>query len=133
MPRPVSRTSSSLRVADGAAVCLSAACLVHCLAVPLLLSVSPWVVPGLFRDEAFHLFAVALALPVSAFGIGLGLRQHRRPEVLLLAAAGLLAMAAGALAAPTERFEVLLTVAGVSSLALAHLRNWQLREWQPAR
>lgn len=118
----------ALRIADCTAVCLSATCLVHCLAVPLALAVMPWIVPGMFRDEAFHLWAVGLALPISAAGIGWGLRRHRNVYVLLLAAAGLTSMAAGALVAPTEAGEVGLTVAGASALALAHLWNWQLRE-----
>jgi hypothetical protein len=110
---------------------LSGICLVHCLALPMVLAIAPWIVPGLLRGESFHLWAVGLALPVSAAGIGWGLRRHGSRYVLVPATAGLLSMAAGALLAPAERSEVLLTVAGASSLALAHLWNWRLRESGP--
>jgi hypothetical protein len=116
----------ALRWTDPAAVGVSLACLAHCLLVPLLLSIAPWAVPGLWQDETFHLWAVAAAIPLSAVGIGLGFRQHRRIGLVLLAGAGLTGMLAGALLAPDEATETAATVVGASAVALAHLRNYSL-------
>lgn len=116
----------ALRWTDPAAVGVSLACLVHCLLVPLLLSIAPWAVPGLWQDETFHLWAVGAAIPLSAVGIGLGFRQHRRIGLVLLAGAGLTGLLAGALLAPDETTETAATVAGATAVAIAHLRNYQL-------
>jgi hypothetical protein len=94
--------------------------------LPVLFSVAPWLAPEFFRDEAFHRWAVAVAVPLSAVGIGIGFRHHRRVPLVLLACAGLLAMMAGALLAADGPTETAVTVAGATAVAAAHLRNWQL-------
>lgn len=123
----MSQASTTQVTLDGAAVCLSAACLIHCLALPVLISVAPWIVPGVFADERFHLWAVALALPLSLVGIGLGVRVHRHAAVIALAGAGLLALISGALWAEEGWPETALSVAGAGMLAGAHLLNFRLR------
>jgi hypothetical protein len=111
---------------DPAAMSLSVACLIHCLGLPLLLTVVPWAVPSLLQNESFHLWAVAAALPLSLVGIGLGFRQHRSAALVVLAAVGLGALLFGALLAEGERSEVLVTLFGATALLVAHSRNWIL-------
>jgi hypothetical protein len=80
------------------------------------------------QDERFHVWAVALALPLSTIGVGLGIRVHRNWGVLMLALAGLAALASGALwAEGRQLLEALLSVGGALTLAGAHLLNWRLR------
>ena len=118
-------TSTPTRsVADGTAIGLSIACLVHCLAVPTLLAVAPWLVPPLLEDERFHTLAVTIALPLSALALAGTLRA--RPRIVFLAAGGLGMMMLATLL-HDEHLETPLTVAGATLLAFAHLRNWQLR------
>lgn len=74
-------------LADGAAISVSVLCLIHCLAVPSVIAVAPWLVPGFFVDEAFHTVAVLMALPVSAVALAGSLQ--RRPFVVALAAFGI--------------------------------------------
>lgn len=118
---PISAAPS--RWLDSAAIGVSLACLAHCLLVPTMLVVAPWLVPALWADESFHLWAVALAIPISIFGLGVGYRRHRRRGLLVIAAIGLALMAAGALLV-SEALETPVTVAGASAVAFAHLRNW---------
>lgn len=127
----MSRSPATQVAIDGAAVCLSAACLVHCLVVPLVLSLAPWIVPEVMADERFHLWAVVLALPLSLVGIGLGAQIHRRVGIVALAALGLAALTFGALWAPEGWSEVLASATGATFLAVAHLRNWRLRRSSP--
>ena len=124
----MSRLTATQAAIDGAAVCLSAVCMVHCLALPLLISVAPWLVPGLVADERFHLWAVMVALPVSVVGIARGVRAHRHVRVIALAAAGLLALTAGALWVEEGWPETAVSATGALVLAGAHLLNWRLMQ-----
>ena len=110
--------------ADGAAIGVSMLCMIHCLAVPALLAVAPWIVPGFFADERFHAIAVALALPLSAFALAGTLQA--RPSIVVLAAAGLTLLLIATLV-HEEVLEVGLTVAGALFVALAHVRNLMVR------
>jgi hypothetical protein len=120
--------SPARSAADCAAIGLSMACLVHCLAVPTLLAIAPWLVPPLFDDERFHTLAVATALPLSMLALAGTLRVH--PPIVFLAVLGLGTMIVATLT-HDEGLEVPLTVAGASLLAFAHLRNWRMRSAAP--
>lgn len=82
---------------DQAAICLSAACLVHCLGVPLLLVLAPWMTLGVLGEEWFHLGLVAFVVPLSLLAFHLGFRQHGQRAMMLPGLAGvtLVALAAG--------------------------------------
>lgn len=123
---PMSSSPAGQAAIDGAAVCLSALCLVHCLALPLVLSIAPWIVPGMLADERFHLWAVLLALPISIVGISRGVLGHRHVAVAGLAVLGLLCLLAGALWLEGERNELVFSVFGATLLAGAHVLNWRL-------
>ena len=111
---------------DRLAIGASAACLVHCLLLPLALAALPAAARALELPEAFHLYAFVAAAPISAFAMIMGYRHH---GVLLPAALGLLGLALlgiGALAGLHGLLEAGFTLAGSTILALAHLRNWRL-------
>lgn len=115
------------RLADATAICLSGACLVHCLGLPLLLAMLPWLVPSSLQNEDFHRVAVCLALPVSVFALRRSLRTA--PTIVVLAALGLALLGAGLLV-ESEPIEVAVSVAGAALLAIAHWWNQQLRRLQ---
>ena len=103
---------------DRAGIALSALCAVHCVFALLMAGVFG----GLLLSPAFHEIglAVAVALGVVAFGIGLA---RRGPvHVLVLAAAGIALMAI-ALAIGHGPLEAGLTITGVALLAGAHWIN----------
>lgn len=109
--------------ADLSAAALSGLCLLHCLALPLLASLLP--VLGTWSEaEWVHGAFVLLALPLSLFALG---RAHARRALPLkmwvLAAFGLLALAAGAFGWPDARWETPITVAGSLMLVATHAGN----------
>jgi uncharacterized membrane protein YfcA len=111
---------------DRIGVFASAACFVHCLATPILLSLSSVTVHFLPSEESTHrVLAVSIAF-VGAIAILTGYRRHRRPSVLVFLSAGLVLIFAGAFFGnylPSHWIEVLITLLGSSCLIAAHRKN----------
>ena len=111
---------------DGPALAVSALCLIHCLAVPLLASLLPAALP-IGESELLHraavLTAAAIAAP-AALRIG---RGSGRVLILGLFAAGLASLFGGAFAEALEERETVLTVIGALALSGGHILRWRLR------
>ncbi|MBL9065220.1 MAG: MerC domain-containing protein [Sphingopyxis sp.] len=122
------------RLADLLGITLSLTCLVHCLALPLLVLLAPALGTWFAIPEWVHAAILMLALPAATFAMTDGWRRHRRALPVLLAGAGLGLLAAGlaahegwlALADP-EAADRLLTSMGAMVLATAHVLNWRWR------
>lgn len=122
------------RLADLTGMALSFTCLIHCLALPLLLLLAPALSRWIALPEGIHAAILLLALPAAAIAMRDGWRQHRRLAPALLAAAGLGLLALGLSAheawiavANPEAADRLLTSVGALALAAAHLVNWRWR------
>lgn len=79
---------------DRIAIALSAICIVHCLAIPLVVAILPIAALG-FGGGHFHGVMLWLVVPVSVLGFVLGYRVHRRADVVSIGvgAVALLAVA----------------------------------------
>ncbi len=121
--------STAMPYLDRIGVFLSATCLLHCLALPVLLTIAPITQTGLMDEQTFHLVLLWFILPVSLIALGIGCRQHKDLIIVLLGGTGLsLLLFAGLvghtyLSPPAER--VLTVVAGLI-LAAAHVRNFKI-------
>lgn len=106
---------------DLSAIAVSALCLAHCAALPLVAASLP-VLASWLKVELVHFLFVGLAAPLSIFA--LSDRQTR--DLLSAAMVGLLLLLAGALThGPAS---VLLTLLGGAVIATAHIVNWRRRE-----
>lgn len=114
-----------LRVYDGLAISASFVCLVHCLVVPALVLLAPALAAYVAFPEAFHLGALAFAVPTSVLALAAGYRRHRWSMPLWLVVPGLCVLTLGALVAPEGLIETLITVLGASALAIGHALNWR--------
>jgi len=116
---------------DQAAICLSAACLAHCLLVPVLLVVAPWLSLGVLGEEWFHLTMIVLIIPLSLVAFRLGLRQHGHRRVFALGMAGLALITLAAVLEATHwvshTWAAVVTSAGGVLLIVAHWRNLKPR------
>ena len=112
---------------ERAALGASLLCLVHCLALPLIMAALPALSRVLAIPESFHLDVLAFAVPVSGWTLLNGRGRHGAAWPLMLGIAGLALLAIGALAFGKTRGETPLTVLGSLTLAAAHLSNWRLR------
>lgn len=111
---------------DGFAVGASAACLVHCLALPLLIATLPVLAGMLAIGEGVHGAIFVAAVPTSALALFAGHRRHGQFTPMAGGALGLTLLASG-LMAGRPLAETALTVSGSLLLASAHLMNWRLR------
>lgn len=113
---------------DQIAIALSAICIVHCLAVPVLIAVLPIAAVSFGNSEHFHGLMLWLVVPTSFFGFLMGYRLHRRAGLVALGFVGVVILAAAAVwghAAWPEWLEVLVSVAGSLLLASAHWQNFR--------
>lgn len=112
---------------DRAALGASALCLVHCLALPLLLAALPALSCVLAVPESVHLWILAFAVPSSAIALFGGRARHGTTYPIAIGIVGLVLLAFGALPLAGTRWDTIVTVPGSLMLAVAHLTNWRLR------
>ena len=113
-------------LADRLAFGLSTACLILCLALPLILASIPSLSAVLSLPDWTHLALLAVALPVSIAGLAAGYREHGQwlPSVFGLLGLGFMAVGAGF--EDVRLIELGLTVSGTALVAFAHIRNRRL-------
>lgn len=117
---------------DGLATAASAACLIHCVAVPVAAVAIPSLIGAASGPEWLHAALLLFAYPVGIAALVGGYRAHGQVGPAALGALGLFMMTAGLVAHDAVRLETGLTAAGVSLVGIAHLRNWRLRRRREA-
>jgi hypothetical protein len=113
---------------DQIAIALSAICIVHCLAVPVVVAVLPIAAVSFGQDSHFHGLMLWLVVPTSVLGFGLGYRVHGRSRIVMLGALGVMVLGAAALwghSVWSEPVEVVVSVAGSLLLGAAHWLNFR--------
>jgi len=119
--------SGQYRKMDLAGLVLSAACLLHCLALPVALVAAPTLAVWLGETETtVHWALFAIAAVVSGGALYAGFRRHGATLVVAVGAVGLLVMAVAAAHLFGTSLEAALTLVGASILALAHVVNLRL-------
>ena len=119
---------SRIAVLDRFSIGFSTLCLLHCLAVPVLVSVVPVFTTFALADERFHLALVALVVPTSVIALCLGCRLHKSRRILICGFAGVFVLVVTAILGGQhlgEIGETVLTVLGASVVALAHWFNFR--------
>jgi hypothetical protein len=109
---------------DGTAVALSALCLIHCLALPLIIAGAPFLAG--FDESHLHAQMLIVVLPLSLFALSIGFQRHRNMRVVAAGAAGMLLLTIGGTIAHDQYgllADRLLTVMGALTLATAHFYN----------
>lgn len=116
-------------LADKFAVSTSTICVVHCVAVPFLISVFPAIGASIFGAEAFHVWLLWAVIPLSVFGLTLGCRKHKNMKVMATGALGVSIIVFAALAGHdflNDLGERVATVTGALIIAWAHIRNYRI-------
>ena len=113
---------------DRVAITLSTICIVHCLAMPFVSALLPVAAFTVGGDGHFHSLMLWVVVPTSVLGFGLGLRVHRRADIVVMGVIAIGVLAAAALwghRAWDPSVEVLVNVAASVLLAAAHWRNFR--------
>jgi len=111
------------------AIGLSAFCVIHCLASPLLLVLLPSLTALQLDNEAFHSWLLMAVIPSSLFSLLIGCRQHKFYRVFIIGSVGLLFLVSAVLVEGLEHGELLekvLTVIGACVVAIGHYFNFRL-------
>lgn len=109
---------------DGVAVALSGLCLVHCLALPLLVAGLPFI--SQFSAGHLHLQMLVIVLPLSILALAIGFRRHKNMLVIAAGGTGMLLLVVGATVAHTQlglTADRIFTIVGALTLATAHYLN----------
>lgn len=114
---------------DSLGVLLSGICIVHCLALPLLLMVLPFLGGSLLGGHGFHEWLLMAVLPVSLVALGFGYRRHHDVHVLWLGGSGLALLAFATYGHPLfglpEGWERLISIVGGVIHAGGHILNFR--------
>jgi len=116
-------------VLDRSAIGLSVLCLLHCLALPLVLVAGSSFTALWAADEWFHQLLVVLVLPTSIVALLLGCKKHKRWAVLAWGFCGVGVLTLAALFAHDlvgEAGEKILTVIGSMLVVVGHAYNFRL-------
>ena len=114
---------------DKFAISTSALCAIHCLSLPIILSLFPALGSTLLGEESFHKWLLFLVIPLSLVALTMGCKQHKSWFVAILGLIGisiLIFTAAYGHNLFGHDGERIATLMGVSALALGHLRNYKL-------
>ncbi len=116
-------------ISDKTAISLSLLCTIHCLALPLLAVSLPSIAALPLTDEIFHIWMVIAVVPISAYALTMGCKNHKRYQVLFIGSIGLLILSIVAFFGHDLFGEVLekaFTVIGATVIAIAHIWNYRL-------
>ncbi len=119
--------------ADKVAISMSILCLLHCLVLPLMMALTPSILALPMSDEAFHIWMIIGVVPISFYALTMGCKNHKRHQVLYLGGIGMLILSVAAFFGHDLLSEVLekaLTAIGALIIAIAHIRNYRLCQYQ---
>lgn len=113
---------------DTAAVVMSGICMLHCLALPIALTMLPILNVAVLDEQVFHLLLLVFILPVSVVALAIGCRQHKDRLTLVLGVLGLSVLLFTAVFGHDFfgiNGERIVTSMGGIVLALAHIQNYR--------
>jgi len=113
---------------DKLAISLSAVCVLHCLFMPSFLILSSWFAAFSIDNEFIHYAILIVAIPVSAFALIRGFKNHKKLSYFVYGFFGLFLLAFAVLAAGItgEIGEKSLTLLGSLFVIYAHYKNHQI-------
>ena len=74
---------------DKLSICLSLCCILHCIALPVIILMIPSFASLWINNEKVHVILVLFAVPISLFAMARSLRIHHHYKCIILAIIGL--------------------------------------------
>ena len=82
-------TQVKKQFSDKLSICLSLCCILHCIALPVIILMIPSFASLWINNEKVHVILVLLAVPISLFAMAKSLRVHHNYKCISLAVIGL--------------------------------------------
>ena len=82
------------QISDKLSICLSICCILHCIALPVVILMLPSVASFWITNENVHIVLVLMAIPISIFAMLKSLKKHNNYKCIALAVIGLLLLVA---------------------------------------
>jgi MerC mercury resistance protein len=117
----MTQRSAPAPLLDRIAVGLSGLCAVHCVATAIVIGLLASA-GGLLGNPLIHETGLSLAMVIGAIALGRGIREHGLMLPSAIGVAGLGTMAFG-MTLHESGFEPVITIVGVSILAIGHRMN----------
>ena len=115
---------SMQRILDNFGLTISAACAIHCILLPILLILSPYIELTFITSHGFHESLMYFILPTSIIAFTLGCKRHNDDMVKLGGICGIFVLLiAIVLHDFSEALSIILTLFASSLLIFTHLRN----------
>ena len=112
-----------------AAIGLSIACSIHCLALPIAVVLIPTIATLPIANEAFHFWFWVFAVPASVIALSMGCKKHRNVKVLTAGAMGITLLTASTFVGHDlfgELGEKIMTVVASLFIVTSHIFNHRL-------
>lgn len=113
---------------DGFAVVLSGTCMIHCFALPVMVTLFPILQGSLLDEKYFHLIMLVVILPTSLIALTIGCRRHKDRLTMTLGGLGLTILTLTALFGHSWfglSGERIVTTVGGLILAASHIQNYR--------
>ena len=94
MKNIIAKNINMKNITDKFSICVSMCCILHCLALPVLIVLLPSISSLWINDEIVHVYLVLLAIPISLFAMVKSLKVHNNYKCISLAVTGLLLLIA---------------------------------------
>ena len=82
-------TQVKKQFSDKLSICLSICCILHCIALPVIILMVPSIASLWINNEKVHVILVLFAVPISLFAMAKSLRIHHNYKCISLAVIGL--------------------------------------------
>ena len=82
-------TQVKKQFSDKLSICLSLCCILHCIALPVIILMIPSFASLWINNEKVHVILVLFAVPISLFAMAKSLRVHHNYKCISLAIVGL--------------------------------------------
>ncbi len=122
-------TKLDSRLLDRLAILLSSVCAVHCLLLPVAITLLPIMQGSLLDEASFHVVFLFLVVPTSVIALSVGCRKHKNLKTAALGTLGLgILIVASIWGHELVGYlgERLMVTAGGAILAISHIINYRL-------
>lgn len=109
---------------DKVGASLSFACAIHCLSLPILCILLPFLGLSFLLSETFEFTLLSFSLLTAVGSICFGIYRHRNCYVLVPLSLGILAVLTAQLYLKGEIFEAIMMCVGGLMLCVSHWINW---------